>query len=132
MTIHTHPEWLALLRGICAYPDADLPRLVAADWLTEQGHEEYAEFIRLQCEIANRGMDMPLAEWSSCLEREAELMRGSHRWRMPDVVNLIPPWAKPEHYTGDSCALWMRGFVAAVRAPLAWLIEAQSRAEAML
>lgn len=40
----------ALLRTICAYPDADLPRLVYADWLEERGNQPRACFIRLQCE----------------------------------------------------------------------------------
>ena len=39
---------LALLRTIREHPDADLPRLVYADWLEERGHERQAEFIRLQ------------------------------------------------------------------------------------
>jgi uncharacterized protein (TIGR02996 family) len=42
----------ALLNAIDADRDADLPRLVYADWLEEQGRELRAEFIRIQCEIA--------------------------------------------------------------------------------
>jgi uncharacterized protein (TIGR02996 family) len=47
-----HPEWLALLRAICAAPDDDTPRLVAADWLEEHGDPDRAAFIRIQCELA--------------------------------------------------------------------------------
>ena len=49
-----NPDELALLAGIAAHPDADLPRLVLADWLEEHGFDRRAEFIRLSCEIANK------------------------------------------------------------------------------
>ena len=41
-----------LLRSILLTPEDDLPRLVYADWLEEQGETERAEFIRVQCELA--------------------------------------------------------------------------------
>lgn len=47
------PDELALMKAIYAAPDDDMPRLVYADWLDEQGNAEqqaHAEFIRLQCE----------------------------------------------------------------------------------
>lgn len=40
----------ALLRTILNNPDDDTARLVYADWLQENGNEDRAEFIRLQCE----------------------------------------------------------------------------------
>ena len=49
-----NPDELALLAGVAAHPDADLPRLVFADWLEERGFERRAEFIRLQCDIATK------------------------------------------------------------------------------
>jgi uncharacterized protein (TIGR02996 family) len=42
----------ALLAAIIAHPDEDTPRLMYADWLTEHGQPERAEFIRLQCAVA--------------------------------------------------------------------------------
>ncbi|HVK16992.1 MAG TPA: TIGR02996 domain-containing protein [Fimbriiglobus sp.] len=42
----------ALIQAIIAAPDDDLPRLVYADWLEEHGRPERAEFIRVQCELA--------------------------------------------------------------------------------
>ena len=42
----------ALLAAVLAAPDDDTPRLVYADWLTEQGDGERAEFVRVQCELA--------------------------------------------------------------------------------
>ena len=47
----------ALLAGILADPDADLPRLVFADWLEETGHPANcarAEYIRLAIELWHR------------------------------------------------------------------------------
>ena len=49
-----NPDELALLAGIAAHADADLPRLVYADWLEERGFDRRAEFIRLQCEVAGK------------------------------------------------------------------------------
>jgi len=54
-----------LLRAVCENPDEDTPRLVFADWLQENGEEERAEFIRLQCHAAN----LPVAS-SARLHRE--------------------------------------------------------------
>lgn len=47
-------EEIALLRGILADPDNDLPRLVYADWLEEQDRSDHdaavSRFIRLSCD----------------------------------------------------------------------------------
>jgi uncharacterized protein (TIGR02996 family) len=44
----------ALVRAIIERPDDDAPRLIFADWLDENGEPERAEFIRIQCELANK------------------------------------------------------------------------------
>ena len=52
----------ALLAGILADPDADLPRLVFADWLEETGHPAdcaRAEYIRLAIERVVRNRSVP-------------------------------------------------------------------------
>src|SRR5262249_29478592 len=41
-----------LLRAIVATPEDDAPRLVYADWLDEHGVPDWAEFIRVQVELA--------------------------------------------------------------------------------
>lgn len=41
----------ALLRAICGAPSDDLPRLVYADWLDENGETERAAFIRTMCRL---------------------------------------------------------------------------------
>ena len=43
--------WPHLLAAIKANPADDLPRLVCADFLEENGEPERAEFVRVQCEI---------------------------------------------------------------------------------
>ena len=42
----------AFLQEILADPDSDVPRLIYADYLEEQGGADRAEFIRAQCERA--------------------------------------------------------------------------------
>src|SRR6476661_7167875 len=42
----------ALLSTIAAPPDADLPRLIYADWLEEHGQLDRARLIRVQIELA--------------------------------------------------------------------------------
>jgi uncharacterized protein (TIGR02996 family) len=44
----------AFLRAIAETPDDDAPRLVYADWLEEHGDPDRAEFIRVQCRLAER------------------------------------------------------------------------------
>lgn len=48
----TDPEYQALLRAVCAAPDDDTPRLVAADWLEEHGQRDRAAFVRVQVGLA--------------------------------------------------------------------------------
>lgn len=64
----------SLLAAIMANPDDDLPRLIFADWLEENGEPERAEFIRVQCELA--GMSNEKCKRGDELEkREMELFR---------------------------------------------------------
>ena len=46
-------DYDALLRGVLADPASDLPRLVLADYLEENGQGDRAEFVRLSCEVAS-------------------------------------------------------------------------------
>ncbi len=48
---------LPFLAAIRDHHDDDAPRLVYADWLDERGESDYAEFIRVQCELASRYPD---------------------------------------------------------------------------
>jgi len=59
------------LRAIFAAPNDDNLRLVYADWLEDHDEAEYAEFIRVQCELA--GHQEEDDRWLSLKIREEEL-----------------------------------------------------------
>jgi uncharacterized protein (TIGR02996 family) len=50
-------DFAALLAAVIAAPDEDDPRLVMADWYDENGDHARAEFIRVQCRIADLQRD---------------------------------------------------------------------------
>lgn len=86
----------ALYRAVCAAPHDDLPRLVYADWLEENGRAHRAEFIRVQCRLADASPAD--AEYVDLLEREAELK--AILWRELEADRPTLPagigW-EPEH-----------------------------------
>lgn len=67
------------LKAIFADTDNDLPRLVFADYLEERGEAEWAELIRVQCELARRGPDKDRRR--RLLSRERELI--TWLWPLP-------------------------------------------------
>lgn len=79
-------DHLAFMEAICESPDDDLPRLVFADWLEEQGDAisvSWATDIRIQCEAAR------LKPW-----------QWNHHERLRKLRNQIPygPWSKRRIY----------------------------------
>jgi uncharacterized protein (TIGR02996 family) len=72
----------ALMAAILATPDDDTPRLVFADWLDEHGDPARAEFIRVQCRLAERMRTEAVADDDSEAARSAEL-EATHgaRWQ---------------------------------------------------
>jgi uncharacterized protein (TIGR02996 family) len=143
MSLHTHPEWQDLLAGICAYPDDDLRRLVAADWLTEHGEEERAEFIRTGCELATLGASVmcsrPGSRMGDGCDNSGCPRCGPERRLWIQSINLFrvnwqawfPDAIATDHaelgygmagHDPSEGVLIRRGFVSEVRAPLAWLI----------
>ena len=62
----------AFLQAILERPDDDLPRLVFADWLEEQGNPR-GTFIRLQCQRAKLTQYDP--EWKELLAQESTLLK---------------------------------------------------------
>ena len=62
----------AFLRAIRADPEADLPRLVYADWLDEHDDPARAEFVRVQCELAK--LPDHDAAYAALEDREHELL----------------------------------------------------------
>ncbi len=96
-------ESSALLRLVIENPEDDTPRLVYADWLEENGREDRAEFIRLQCQIAR--LAETEAEQIDLAERESALM-GSHR---TNWLAEVPAWSR-------GGAEFRRGFVEVIEA----------------
>lgn len=113
-----HPEYLALVAGIRAVPDDDLPRLVAADWLEERGEDERAAYVRHHV----RGDPLPLGmlDASPDLEWLPVLARHTRRG-LADRV---------EYLNGDGVsvvAVFDRGFIDRVSGPLAALHGGECR-----
>ena len=66
------PELAALLAASRARPADDLPRLVLADWLDENGQPERAEFVRVQVEVSHPTADGE--RMAALKKREADLL----------------------------------------------------------
>ncbi len=88
-----------MLQAILREPRADDLRLIFADWLAENGEDEYGEFVRLQVELprviresfCHHNLTMP-RHCPACVlrRRERELLgRWQGRWTM-DLLDLMP------------------------------------------
>jgi uncharacterized protein (TIGR02996 family) len=106
----------ALLAAVLADPDADLPRLVYADWLDEHGEPERAEFIRVQIELA-RTPPRDVGPWNTRLvdlRARQQTLWAVHgeKWLAP----LRAPGAPLDGLTASHGA-FRRGFVEVVWMP---------------
>jgi uncharacterized protein (TIGR02996 family) len=131
-----HPDWPAFIAAIIADPDDDTVRLVAADFLEENGEPGRAAFIRVQCEIArleasglSKSLEMddlrkreraflgPLSTYPQLWAQEEcpELLRWPQSGRTSSpLANL--------HAEGVERLMWRRGFVEEVTCPASeWL-----------
>jgi uncharacterized protein (TIGR02996 family) len=68
-------EQAALLAAIRDNPDDDTPRLVYADWLQENGEDDRAEFIRVECEQYGTRNNR---RWDRLAERGEQILK-KHR-----------------------------------------------------
>ena len=107
----------ALLRAVCENPDDDTPRLVFADWLQENGEDDRAEFIRVQCEAARLAADD--GRLAGLVRRAGELQQlFGDRWlaELPvpdpehiDWVKYPGGWLGGETFDrGFACRLWVK------------------------
>ena len=94
-------EIRAFLSAIAAAPEDDLPRLVFADWLDENGRPERAEFIRVEVQIARTTPGAP--DRGKLFERRDALLK-AHKKEWFALFD-----GKAEEYKSE------RGFVTAVR-----------------
>ncbi|MEO2088149.1 MAG: TIGR02996 domain-containing protein [Gemmataceae bacterium] len=84
----------AFVAAVAASPEDDLPRLVFADWLDENGDPERAEFVRVQCELAKPAVWQDTDFRDPLLARMRELL-DAHRTRW------MAPVAAALGFTGD-------------------------------
>jgi uncharacterized protein (TIGR02996 family) len=63
----------ALVAAIAADPKDDTPRLIFADWFQENGEDDRAEFIRLQCDLSHAHDDRAPANSPDKFKRVVEL-----------------------------------------------------------
>src|SRR5262249_3179616 len=86
-------EWEDWGRGgaVVAAPHDAPPRLILADWLEEHGQPERAEFIRVQCQLAQADDDAP--EYPALRRREQQLwLKYKSLWRtsLPPRMRDLP------------------------------------------
>src|SRR5438874_4033845 len=104
----------ALLRAICESPRDDLPRLVYADWLEENGRPDHAAFIRTDVEMARRPeWDADRLRHEAGLDRKAFFARhpwaravfdglpGGYEWTGTPIVRRGFPWSPGLAYPND-------------------------------
>jgi uncharacterized protein (TIGR02996 family) len=111
-------ERAAFLRAVLDDPDDDAPRLVFADWLDEQGRDDEAEFVRVQCELEPLREDFVSERAEALRRREHDL--GTHFWqRWRDEARAI--------FGDRSMDIGLerrRGIVEEVCLPVQWFIDA--------
>ncbi len=90
------------LNAINADPDDDVPRLIYADWLDDQGEPERAEFIRIQCRAAT----LPWEDERDALEDRADelLRRHEDEW----LASLGSAARSCEHHRGFLARVYPR------------------------
>jgi uncharacterized protein (TIGR02996 family) len=99
----------AIFAGILADPNDDMPRLVFADWLEENGQEEWAEFIRVQIEIES----VPRSE-----PRHKELSRRARKL----LAHQKEVWLHPFQKLLPGCYVkFERGFVSIIKASYSYV-----------
>jgi uncharacterized protein (TIGR02996 family) len=130
-----HPDWAALVAAIVRDPDEDTPRLVAADFLDENGDAERAAFVRAQVALARLE-----ASWAGGSPEADELRKKEraflgpfsvypHLWaaeECPELVRVVSGRSGAPrtslHVEGVDRLRWRRGFVEGVSCPAAeWL-----------
>lgn len=117
----------ALLADILAKPDDDLPRLVYADWLDENGTDAErvrSEFVRVQVELARRDREGLAGQRCDQLrKREWELFNDNcDRWfKNPPLRHVSWHVVTDRFDPTPEASAWVvrRGFVSEVRCRLA-------------
>lgn len=124
-----HPDWPAVVAAIVADPDDDTARLVAADFLEENGDPDRAAFIRIQVQLARleadgQGKSLAVDELR---KKERAFLGPMSMFRVWWAANDCPEIALLSFTAGrvqivdDGAARvkWRRGFVDGVTCPAA-------------
>jgi len=102
-----------LLKAVLADPADDLPRLVYADWLDENGEPERAEFIRVGCQLAKLpGHPAAGGDVARLYSRAVDLGSQNLHWA------TVPAGLARRYFAlggGETGVVFRRGFVAEVR-----------------
>ena len=90
-----------MIRSILISPNDDLPRLIYADWLDENGQSDRAAFIRVQIDIANgdisqKSKDLEHRLWMLDSNRLA-IHKYNLRFNLSAVCTVIDQWYSPNH-----------------------------------
>jgi uncharacterized protein (TIGR02996 family) len=131
-------EQQAFIAAICAAPKDDIPRLVYADWLDENGQPEQAEFIRVQCELAKWHTGWPAMTFE---RKDVLCLRERDLWKIvgAQVVAKVRSGLRDPMFwqvqlnalsiahDADKGVVIRRGFVDEFRGPAAWFYEAGPR-----
>jgi len=86
---YAHPDYAALMAGVCADSDDDARRLVFADWFDEHGEPDRAEFIRLQIALAQKP---PRTRDAVARAAAASASRKAARKRSPALLARHGKW----------------------------------------
>ncbi len=109
MTADERGLWAAVL----AAPDDDLPRLVYADWLEENGRGPLAAFIRAQIDLARVTPGHP--DYVDLVERQTlavARVRGASSLPVPELPDGAAFGGSIDEFTGDGYGHYHRGFPA--------------------
>lgn len=115
------PTERAFIDAIICRPDDDAPRLVFADWLDEHGHDVRAEFIRVQCKLAehSRSDTLTRRDVTHIMRHQLALWQTPvilHELPEADVVDLPPIVIDAgELLGGDPGCIVRRGFIDEIR-----------------
>lgn len=115
MPLYASDEERGFIRDIIANPTDDTPRLIYADWLDERGDptlrdNEHAEFIRVQCRLAQLPSETPLP-----IVRLAQLRVSPKKVSWLDA---LPDVLQPTSTYGH----WLRGYTSYSEASSAGLL----------
>jgi uncharacterized protein (TIGR02996 family) len=84
--MNTSASKAGFIRAIIENPEDSTARLIYADWLEENGKEDYAEFIRVQCRMAD-SLGLTEVQHDTLRQREKELWK---EFAIPLAKEIFP------------------------------------------